>query len=273
MAEVGTPRALEWIGSNRDTRFALFLHYIDIHQWPADVPRELYAVPFDRLTAGQRAQIRRAYDARCAALDHSIDQLLSRLKETGVLDNTIVILTADHGEAIAEYGRIEGHGQGVEENILRVPLAIFGPGIEPVEIPTRVSLRSITPTILDYAGVRAHPELATRTLRPMINGVRQRDRNFISEFVLYGDDQSALYSGSWKYVNAGGNDLLFDLHRDPTATRNVAHAHPDVTTRLRREFRKREIDMLQRLQAQQDPGITLSPETIEALRSLGYISQ
>jgi arylsulfatase A-like enzyme len=270
-AETATSTALDWIAKNRNTRFAALVHYIEVHQWPTDIPPELRRVGAAGLNAEQRAFLAGKYDTRCANTDAQIDRLLTELKATQVLDNTVVVITADHGEAIAEYGLIEGHGAGVEEDILRVPLAVFGPAIKPARIATRVSLASVLPTLLDYTRVPVRKEVGERTLRPMMEGKRAADRDFISEFVLYGNDQSAVYSGKWKYVAASGKDLLFDLQRDPEAVTDVAAAHPDVTERLRRAFRKRQVDMLERLQAERDESLTLTPETMESLRSLGYI--
>lgn len=268
----GTPTAFEWLARNRASRFALFLHYIDVHQWPLEIPDELRKTPPERYTSAQRALINSVYDKKCAEVDAQLDKLLAELESTGVLKNTIVILTADHGEAIAEYGRVDGHGAGVEENILRVPLAIFGPGIRPIEVATRVSLLSIVPTILDSARVPSRTEIASRSLRPLMNGAKQADRSFISEFVLYFGDQSAMYAGKWKYVEAaGGKQSLFDLTHDPAALTDVTDANPAIAEQMRRDFRRRQVAMLKQLQSQHDEGITLSPETIESLRALGYL--
>ena len=271
MGEVGTPRALDWLKRNRDTRFAMFLHYIEVHQWPVDIPQELRAIPEAKLTAEQRAKLGSLYDKQCAITDGYIDRVLSELDQSGALANTIVVITSDHGEAIAEYGRLEGHGAGVQENILRVPLGFFGPGIKPSSIDTRVSLRSIVPTLLDYARV-PRADMAQRNMRPMIEGRRGHDRDFISEFVLYGDDQAAMYSGRWKYVDGeGGAEFLYDLPSDPDALKDVGNEYRDVLDRLHRAFRKQQIEQLDRLKAEKDEGITLTPETIDSLRSLGYL--
>jgi len=271
MGESGTPKALDWLKRNLDTRFALFLHYIDVHQWPVDIPQELRAIPEAKLTAEQRAKLGSVYDKQCAITDDYIDRVLSELDQAGALANTLVVITSDHGEAIAEYGRLEGHGAGVQENILRVPLGFFGPGIKPSTIDTRVSLRSIVPTLLDYARA-PRADMAQRNMRPLIEGRAGRDRNFTSEFILYGGDQAAMYSGRWKYVDGeGGAEFLYDLHSDPAAMNDVGAAHRDVLDRLHREFRKQQIEQLERLKAEKDQGITLTPETIDSLRSLGYL--
>jgi arylsulfatase A-like enzyme len=270
--ESGTPKALAWLAKNRATRFAMFLHYIDVHQWPVEIPQELHGTAEAKLTAEQRAKLGSIYDKQCAITDDYIDRVLSELDQAGMLANTIVVITSDHGEAIAEYGRVEGHGAGVQENILRVPLGFFGPGIKPVSIDTRVSLRSIAPTLLDYARAPRPANLAQRSMRPMIERQAGHDRDFTSEFVLYGDDQAAMYSGHWKYVDGeGGAEYLYDLHSDPAAMTDIGKANAEVLDRLHRAFRKQQIEKLERLKAEKDEGITLTPETIDSLRSLGYL--
>lgn len=272
MGESGTPKALAWLAKNRDTRFAMFLHYIDVHQWPVEIPQDLHGTAEAKLTAEQRAKLGSIYDKQCAITDDYIDRVLSELDQSGMLANTLVVITSDHGEAIAEYGRVEGHGAGVQENILRVPLGFFGPGIKPSSIDTRVSLRSIVPTLLDYARAPLPANLAQRNMRPMIEGRLGHDGDFISEFVLYGGDQAAMYSGRWKYVDGeGGTEFLYDLHSDPGAMQDVGDAHRDVLDRLHRAFRKKQIEKLERLKAEKDDGLTLTPETIDSLRSLGYL--
>ena len=253
-------------------QFAVLVHYIEVHQWPLSIPTDVKSTALEALSETQRAAVAEAYDRPCRNTDAAIDQLFRKLDEMGILENTIVVVTSDHGEAIAEYGLIDGHGAGVEESVLRVPLALFGPGIRKSEIATRVSLVDVVPTILGYSGVRAPAELTGRSLRSLVNGAREPDRNFVSEFVLYGGDQSAVYAGRWKYVeSAASGESLFDLQTDPAALQNVARAHSDVTERLRRDFRRRQARMLAKLRGERGDPLTLSPDTIESLRSLGYI--
>jgi arylsulfatase A-like enzyme len=268
-ATVGTDRALRWADEHPDTRFALFLHYIDPHQWMLDVDPTSQQV----LTrAADRPRVNRSYDARCRHVDAEIDRLLASLARNGVLRNTLVVFLADHGEDLFDDDAF-GHGVRHDEPTLRVPLAIFGPGVEPTSVAARVSLVDVAPTILDYLGIRPGTPFSGASLRPLIEHQGAGDRDVRTDFTLYdGGDRASLMAGRWRYVvRQDGGEVLFDLRDASASARDVGPAHPDVLGQMRARFARGEAAGAAMLRAQRSAGGELPRETIDSLRALGYV--
>lgn len=166
--------AIEWLSEHDDTKpFLLTLHLFDPHD-PYDPPD-----PFDRLFApngsmgitwwpflqsgdaddpeGHRQHLIDLYDGEIAWTDAQLARLFSFLRNTGFAENTVIILTADHGEEFLEHGGI-GHGKTMFREVVHIPLIISGPGIP--EDSVNGSLRAQTdifPTVMDMAGID-HPD-------------------------------------------------------------------------------------------------------------------
>ncbi len=118
-------------------------------------------------------QVRALYDGAVAAVDDAVEQLLAGLRLRGLAEDTIVVLTADHGEMLYDDGHGQGHGDHLfGDQVVHVPLAIRVPGKPPTRIDALVRDVDLTPTLLDLLG--APPALrdgmAGRSLRAAIDG-------------------------------------------------------------------------------------------------------
>lgn len=113
-----------------------------------------------------------AYDAEIVFTDHHIGRLLEGLASRGLLDNTVVVLTSDHGEGLdaAEDHGHRFHGPVLYDEAMRVPLIVTGPGLAPRRVETPVSLIDLAPTLLDVAGLEAHEAHRGVTLVPWLEG-------------------------------------------------------------------------------------------------------
>lgn len=162
-ARVITDHASHWISKSQKPFFVV-INYFDVHApympsqefmrrfspreplrgqafWPLDIHLEPQQLN-DQIDA---------YDACILFTDAEISELLDRLRQGGYLNNTIVVVTSDHGEAFNEEGFIF-HGQALYWNLIHVPLVIYAPGrIPPRRIGTPVSLVSLPTTLLDLA--------------------------------------------------------------------------------------------------------------------------
>jgi arylsulfatase A-like enzyme len=113
-----------------------------------------------------------AYDAEILFADAQIGRLLTHLRETGIYDAALVMLTADHGESFGSDGVYFRHGRTLAEATTRIPLIVKPPATTRIEGPRFrddvVSLVDLLPTLLDYAGVPMPDDLDGRSLRPIL---------------------------------------------------------------------------------------------------------
>jgi arylsulfatase A-like enzyme len=138
-------RFLEWQSGIGERPFFAFLNFFDGHD-------PYYAPPgFQRFTAERKGAA--AYRAAIAYLDHQVDSILTVLRERGVLDNTIVVVTSDHGELFSEKG-LSGHAHNLYLNVLHVPLFVRYPRAVPEgqRVARPVTLRDLAATIVDLVG-------------------------------------------------------------------------------------------------------------------------
>jgi arylsulfatase A-like enzyme len=221
------------------------------------------------LTRGDFEYLESLYDGEIRHTDTVIGRMLSTLEAEGVLDNTVVIVTADHGEEFGEHGGLL-HGGKLFEELLRVPLIIAGRGVpRGVTNPNLVSLVDIAPTMLSLAGLPVPPEMEGRNLLDSTSDVQWPSQRI---FAQYGNRLYCVRAPRWKLIHRPAHDAvkLFDLHRDPGERSNVRHRYPEITESLLDELRvwrdaRPRLDLSPRLSGE------LSPEKIDELRALGYV--
>ncbi len=163
---------LEWLGHDEREPFFAYFHASDTHfphrlkppynQWVQELPvrtfHEIgYIEPGARLTDVDVEVFRGLHDGSILSADGQIGQIVDGLKAAGVFENTVVIVGADHGDALAEDYRTIGHNEGaLQDEVIRVPLIMKGPGIpggRRVEALTENV--DIVPTVLELAGVES----------------------------------------------------------------------------------------------------------------------
>jgi arylsulfatase A-like enzyme len=159
---------LRWVSHKKDRRpFFAFLNYNDAHD-PYLSPGEFQGrfskkLPWghmgdfqklDALSAEEIRELKDAYDGAIAYVDHHIGQLHIELRNRGLLENTVVIIAADHGEQFGEHNLLS-HTSSLYLPLLHVPLLISFPSYVPSysRIQTKVSLRDVPATILDILGM------------------------------------------------------------------------------------------------------------------------
>lgn len=183
--------AIEEIERHRDEPFLLTVFYSTTH-FPYAAPgpyhrrfrAQNYVGPYryakadtlareERVSSSDVAQVRALYDGAVFATDEAMQTVLDALAERDLSRRTIVVVTADHGEELYEYGRTQGHGDHLRaESALRVPLVIFDPRKPAAHrIADPVSLVDLAPTLLDLAGIAALPRADGRSLAAAIDGV------------------------------------------------------------------------------------------------------
>ena len=190
------------------------------------------------VTSGDVRRARRAYFANVSYLDEKIGELVGSLNRMRMLDDTVMVFCADHGDMLGERGL--WFKMNFFEGSARVPLLVAGPGIRPGRHPAPVSILDLTPTLCDIAGISREdvaPWTDGESLKPMIDG-GARVSPVLMEYAAEGSHAPlvAIREGSWKYVRCTLDpDLLFDLAADLDELRNLAGdpAHTATLARFR----------------------------------------
>ncbi|MEZ4386344.1 MAG: sulfatase-like hydrolase/transferase [Candidatus Krumholzibacteriia bacterium] len=307
-----------------DTPFFLFFHFMDTHTatvefahrlpyWAIrDIDRFYHGLteplPDPRVTPDGRWDLaaydpdllRRAYDSTIDSLDLlHLRPLLRHLREADLADQTLLIVTGDHGEEIGEHGGFLHESPHAE--VRDVPLILVWPGVVPAGrvVYTPVSLLDIAPTVLDYAGVPAGDLVQGLSLRPLLQDPRGffPDRDFLIDghrrgLALEPSALVALEEGAWwslvamtdttgcagTYEPARTAEVLalYNLDLDPAETRDVLADHPQVAAALRLRLDAALADearlaaALLGETAGADDRVRLSDEDRRRLRALGY---
>jgi arylsulfatase A-like enzyme len=127
-------------------------------------------MPYDEMSEEDHRLVRAAYFAMCDLIDDQVGRMLEALRETGQLDNTIVIFMSDHGELLGDHG-VYLKGPFFYEPSVHVPLAISWPGHIPARrIDGLIELVDIAPTLLEAAGLDIWPGMQGRSLWPLLTG-------------------------------------------------------------------------------------------------------
>jgi len=270
----------------------LYLHYMEPHN-----PYNPEAEHLDRVLAGRPAADRELinrrmlaanvgtfsdallqgvkdyYDAEVMSLDAKLRELFDSLQRRGFLDNAVVVITADHGEELREHGHV-GHGQTLFQEVIRVPLIVLAPRRhESRVVASLVSLLDVAPTLLELAGVGpAPPSFVGQSLAPLIAGA-DAGRDFaFSELLqdpserLTPHERAVVGTAAKMITGAAGGRSFFDLGVDPGET------IPDGLGAATRQQLAGELRSFVSRFATAEGAVapTLSPETIERMRALGY---
>ncbi len=173
---------------------------------------------------------RRAYFGSISFVDDQFAAILETLRETGMADNTVIIVCGDHGDMLGERGL--WYKMHYFEGAARIPLIIHAPGrYRPAAIDASVSLVDLVPTLLDIAGLDVDPALHFdgRSLVPHLNGTGGHDE-VIGEYMGEGTIAPLVMirRGPWKFIHSRVDpDILFNLVDDPYELDNLA-ADPEM---------------------------------------------
>ena len=288
----------EWFEQHADERFFLYLHLREPH-FPYDplAPFDTQFGPDEPILRWQRASfeyfedvnagrapfddaalrhLESLYDGNLAYADQRLGELRELLQVSGVLENTVVIVTSDHGEALREHGHI-GHMVQLYEPSVRIPLIIRFPGGRGpagARVRSFAGLADLTATIADIFGVlegtAADREFQGTSLLPSMYGGRT---NTTVHFQSYGErPRYAMRDERYKLIfdSSNGREELYDLRSDPGETENLAEGQP-LLAALHRQRLHRWI--LEQRVGQSAPSqeAKISEEQMENLRALGYV--
>lgn len=240
--------------SNPEQRFFNWIHFYDPHA-PYDPP-----LPYAHAYADS------PYQGEIAYVDSQIGRLVASLRSQGLLEDTLIVITADHGDSFGEHGE-ETHGFFTYSTTTHVPLILSRPlGTTPgTHLGQVVQSIDLVPTIMDQLGFGVPPELGGKLL------TSTDPRTVFSEAIIPKEDFYLAPVHSLKDQDFSfyySSDLeLYDLQADPQEKHNLADAQPERVERY--------LDRIQLLldnAATNSQRVSVDQATIEMLRSLGYVA-
>jgi len=269
---------MNWIADahQAEAPFFAFINYMEAHS-PYHPPEE-YAAPYlgedvdfeeamktpygfwgymaGKVEISDRTfEIQRAlYDGEISYLDFRIGQLLDYLRDLNILDNTLLIITSDHGELFGEH-QLASHQLCIYDTLLHVPLIIRYPGLAEagLRVEEQVQLTDLFPTILDIAGINWSGEEQLQG-QSLVKDMKQPGSEFaIAEYALSYPSLTAIGWGGWgsdvnkyarrlktirteefKYIWASdGMDELYNIREDPEELNNLIEVEPEKAVELK----------------------------------------
>ena len=210
-------------------------HLENLHL-PLQILRQFlgFSIPFP---ADRVRRSRAAYLGMISELDEYVGQLTAEIERQGLLENTLIVYTSDHGEMCGEHGLWTKFN--LLENSARIPMIVAGAGFPRGKVvDTPVSAVDLTPSMLESAGVRPAPGLRGHSLLGLANGgTREHPGYAFSESLSEGNCTGSymIRQGDWKYMHYSWyGDLLFNVKQDPGEFHNLAGnpAHREVEQQL-----------------------------------------
>jgi arylsulfatase A-like enzyme len=283
----------QWLDAHRERPIFLFAHFFDVHSDYQSLPRyeAMFVSDQSNRFNGETKQISDAvfgkipaiepfeaehlsllYSAGIRQLDDELGRFFGWLRARGWLDDTLLIVTSDHGEEFLDHGGMI-HGSSHYQELIAVPLIMTGAGVpEGIRISTPVSLVDLVPTVLGILGIESPQQIDGRDLRPLWES--ERGWSFDDRVLLVetGPTQHDLLRsvrrGDHKFIVniKTGVRELYDLREDPRETRNLADQQPALAQSLATA-----LEQLTSGGRVPEPVRSYTPKMEQRLRALGYL--
>jgi arylsulfatase A-like enzyme len=271
---------LRWIEKNHDKKFFIWYLYRGVHlpYNPSSGARAMFlsqasseyrspgidavlsqasVVPVGTVEFEEedRPILMSLYDGQVKDFDSFMGRLFARLRKYGLLEKTLVVITADHGEELMDHGFV-GHASTMlsatlYDEVIRIPLIVSLPGYlrGGVTIGEQVQQIDIMPTVLDIAGIPIPAGVQGRSLAPLLLDMQEQNESSVPIFseTVFGGFQAtpemaetrmrSVRTDEWKLIEtdgpAGKSFQLFNLLIDPRELKDVYRDYPNVTSGLR----------------------------------------
>ena len=210
--------------------FFLFTYFFD--------PHKHYLEHEEAASLGPRASDR--YDGEIRYTDKHVGRLLAHLERKGLADNTVVVMTSDHGELFGEHG-LKYHGHDLCEEEIHVPLLVYVPGMKPCRVAQPVSLIDLPRTLLDLVGAPIPDGLQGVSLVSRLESAQPLPQRVLYCEMVKGPKnprRRAIVYGHHKLIHdpLSNTFRLYDLSEDPGETRNLIRRRKALAKRLRRLY-------------------------------------
>jgi arylsulfatase A-like enzyme len=249
--------SVAWLKANRvHDRVMLWMDSFDPHEpWDPPARWDTYRDPSYRgprlimpmggsmqewATPEQVRDIRGLYAGEAAFVDHCFGRLFQTLGDLGYLDDSVIVITNDHGHPLGDHGKFLKGGDRLYNELLRCPFLVRLPGGRNGgrRTPALVQFHDLLPTLLDLLG-QANDTSAMhgRSFRPALEGDADAHRSAII-IGYHGAQDRCVRDQTWSYIRRPGDepDELYNLTEDPRETRNLVDEHPEEARRLASHF-------------------------------------
>jgi arylsulfatase A-like enzyme len=242
-ADVVNQEVLGWIDRDRQRPFFAFLNYFDVHD-PYGAPRDYPRPSWPRQTDID------AYDDGVKYVDDYIGRLMDELGRRGLANNTLVVITSDHGESLGQH-HLRTHGKALYRELIRVPLVIWYPGHAPagVKVPRPVTNAAIPATVMDLIGAGPFPA-SSRSLSALWqtggapnwpdplselahNAISDKEDRVAKSLIPTASTgaMKSLVTSRWQFItHETMGDQLYDWALDPTESNNLASTSQGAAT-------------------------------------------
>jgi arylsulfatase A-like enzyme len=295
------PYLLPWLEANIENQFFLYVHFKEPHaaysplppfkgmftnQYDETIDLSVHLNPIaDSLTEEQIEFVRAGYDENLASVDSVVGEMLDKMESLGILEESVIIVTADHGELLGEIDKIFGHGGYFGEGGMHIPLLIRFPETDEIKYPSRVDAlvktSDLLATLADIHGFTVQENLLSG--KSLLSLVADPDAEINAYMVAEkrGIPGYCYRTKKHKLIYWMDNAPLefYDLEKDPEAMRNIFEQNKIVAysylaklkkwivsqklikeALLKGDPSKRDLDMKQ-----------IDEKTLENLKALGYI--
>ena len=257
-ADSTTAEAIEWISErDGDAPWFAWVHFFDVHDLSLVPPpewAERFGVSYDEAPHQRDLSAKEAfYDMELAWMDHQLGLLFDHLEESGALEDTVIVLTADHGQGLSDGQRLHGWSRHrlIYQWSIQIPLLIAGPKIPSGEVVNALArVTDVAPTLLELTDVAPLGPMDGASLMPLIGGERVPPRIAYADALNLQDshaplsrlpedcrdDLYAVFDGRYKLIHHRGTPAqseLYDLETDPGEQQNLYGSSPEIAARLR----------------------------------------
>ena len=247
-----------WLTTHADRPFFLFLHLYDLH------------TPYN-LSAAEEAKYGKGYNGELRYIDSVIGNVWDYLTAHNLVNKSLIVFTSDHGEGLGDHGETT-HGFFIYQSTLHVPLIIHWPAgrtLMPERVDTPATLLDLSPTILDVVRLPVPQAMQGKSLLAAAASPRDIFSESLYPQKHFGTSALAsLRSGHYKYIEAPRPEF-YDLARDPGELTNLYAGKASIASAYRERLAQ-----LRQVYKPRAPGTqnALSPEAIERLHALGYLT-
>lgn len=257
---------MQWFEKNYHKRFFAWVHLYDPHA-PYVAPKR-FAEKFGKDYSGR-------YDAEIAFTDEAVGKIIQSLEKKKLLENTLVVIVGDHGEAFGEHQEY-GHGIFCYEEALKVPLVIYNKRLfpKPVRVEGRVNIVDIMPTLLELYRIENSTGIQGKSFISLIHGdAEEKPRGFYFESIHGQNEMNwapviGILDGTYKYISLPEPEL-YDLGKDPLEKENLYFKK----NRLAKDLDKKLMKVISKYAGiGGDSKREMTDADRAQLKSLGYVS-